>query len=359
MYAILKDGFTFVATESIPQERIKLGYQEMKENHPFLLETHSNPKANELAMNLAMTSDFVIFGSAPKSFIKERIKQNKATYIYSERIFKNPKGKIDWRWLYYVYIYHVIYKNRISILSASYYLPNDLKAIHAQPKQIIRWGYFPEFIPYSVDQIVEMKSNDVPVITWVGRLIDWKHPEQCLYLADRLRTEGIDFKLRIIGTGPLETDLKNRSKSLNLEHYVEFMGSIDYRSVRKELARSNIFIFTSDFNEGWGAVLNEAMNAACAVVVNDAIGSAPILVHHQENGYLYSNNDNESFYNHVKTLILDPQLSRKIGISAYEFIQDHYNSSIACQNLIKLLSGNPTHSDVEPGCPEQFSDIML
>ena len=44
------------------------------------------------------------------------------------------------------------------------------------------------------------------------------------------------------------------------------MGALKPADVRKEMERADIFLFTSDYKEGWGAVLNEAMNARCAIV---------------------------------------------------------------------------------------------
>lgn len=45
--------------------------------------------------------------------------------------------------------------------------------------------------------------------------------------------------------------------------------------VRSYMEKADIYLFTSDFNEGWGAVLNESMNSGCAVVASHAIGSVP------------------------------------------------------------------------------------
>ena len=49
------------------------------------------------------------------------------------------------------------------------------------------------------------------------------------------------------------------------------------------MEKSEIFLFTSDKGEGWGAVLNESMNSACAVVASHAIGSVPFLLKDGEN----------------------------------------------------------------------------
>jgi glycosyltransferase involved in cell wall biosynthesis len=57
-------------------------------------------------------------------------------------------------------------------------------------------------------------------------------------------------------------------------------------AVRDHMEAADIFLFTSDFNEGWGAVLNESMNSACAVVASHAIGSVPFLLKDGENGFI-------------------------------------------------------------------------
>ena len=89
----IKQGveYVFVATEPIPEERTKLGYEDMNKKYPFILTTYDSEENYQKALKLAVESDVVIFGSAPEIFIKERIKHNKTTFRYSERIFK--KGR--------------------------------------------------------------------------------------------------------------------------------------------------------------------------------------------------------------------------------------------------------------------------
>ena len=48
--------------------------------------------------------------------------------------------------------------------------------------------------------------------------------------------------------------------------------------------------------EGWGAVLNEAMNSGCACIASHAIGSAGFLIEHGENGFVYRDGDMDDFY---------------------------------------------------------------
>lgn len=39
-------------------------------------------------------------------------------------------------------------------------------------------------------------------------MIDWKHPEMAVVLAQKLRDSQVNFKLRFIGRGPLESEMK-------------------------------------------------------------------------------------------------------------------------------------------------------
>lgn len=60
-------------------------------------------------------------------------------------------------------------------------------------------------------------------------------------------------------------------------HYVS-------RKVREHMEDADIFLFTSDYNGGRGAVLNESMNSGCMVAASHAIGSVPFLLEDGKRG---------------------------------------------------------------------------
>ena len=69
-------------------------------------------------------------------------------------------------------------------------------------------------------------------------------------------------------------------------------GNVHFTEVRTLMEESEIFIFTSDFNEGWGAVLNEAMSSACGCVASYKAGSTPFLLD-GTNGQVYNSTQND------------------------------------------------------------------
>ena len=103
-------------------------------------------------------------------------------------------------------------------------------------------------------------------ILWAGRLIGWKHPDASIELAASLKEKGYFFRMSVIGNGEMEAQLHEMIRRKGVEDCVEMLGAMSPDEVRAHMERADVFLFTSDFNEGWGAVLNESMNSGCAVV---------------------------------------------------------------------------------------------
>lgn len=104
------------------------------------------------------------------------------------------------------------------------------------------------------------------------------------------------------------------------------------------MEQSEIFVFTSDRNEGWGAVLNESMNSCCAVVANEAIGSVPYLIKDGYNGYIYADGNFEDMYEKVTSLLESSEKRLLLGKNAYATIINEWNADVASSNFIKLYN---------------------
>ena len=172
-------------------------------------------------------------------------------------------------------------------------------------------------------------------ILWVARPIGWKHPELAIKLAEYLKQHDCDFHLKMIGSGSLDEKCRALIRSKKLDGCVKMTGALPMNEARSAMERSEIFIFTSDRNEGWGAVMNESMNSACAVVANNAIGSVPYLVEDGISGLTYSSE--QRFYENVKWLIEHPVERQKMGRAAYKTITEIWNAEIAARNLLQLI----------------------
>lgn len=333
MYELLGNDFVFVSTDDFSAERINMGWS--VEDTSFTIQlTDENYADIRFRIDQA---DIVIIGSAPWELIQNRLKNNKVVFRYSERIFKNGYEFI--KWLPRVYLYWKKYGKYKSLylLSASAYTTIDY-AIHGVYRhKSYKWGYFTQTKKYNTDDL--LASKDETNILWCGRFLEWKHPEEAVNLAKRLRDAGYKFTLTIIGSGELEDQLKSEITESDLTDYVQLPGAMSPEQVRKHMEKAGIYIFTSDFNEGWGAVLNESMNSGCAVVASHAIGSVPFLLKNNENGLIYQNGDSDSLYNKVKFLLDCPEKQKALGIQAYRTIVDLWNPEMAAERFL-LFSQN-------------------
>lgn len=344
--------FTFVATTRISKFRLELGYEDMNEKYDFVLPSYKSRENFSKAIALCEEADILIFGSASKSFIKSRLKKGKITFKLSERIDKIKPSllKLFFRNIT-IYFNNGWYKS-FYLLSASAYAATDYAKAFSYLNKAYKWGYFPEVKKYDdINNIIQNKKPNT--LLWVARLIELKHPEVAVEVAKRLKADGYDITLNIIGEGNMLPDIIRDIHKNNLEDSINVLGSMTPEQVREHMENSQIFLFTSDRQEGWGAVLNESMNSGCAVVADSAIGSVPFLVKNRENGFIYKDGDIDDLVNKVKYLLDNPDVAKKCGAEAYKTLLDEWNAENAADRLIalakELLKGNKKPNIFEDG----------
>ena len=347
MLKIIGDSYKFVATEKIPEERIKLGYEDMNEKYDFVIRSYENM---DEAMKLADESDVVIIGSAPQKMILNRLRCGKLTFRYSERIYKN---KFDLK-MWALVIKNITFKERknVYLLCASAYSAYDYNKSFAFVGKTYKWGYFPEIKEYDIKKIINKKENKS--ILWVGRFLSWKHPELVVELAKKLRNNNYCFNIKMIGTGEEKNRIEIMIKENNLDTNIKLLDSMSPEKVRNYMEESSIFLFTSDRGEGWGAVLNESMNSGCAVVASHEIGSVPFMIKDNENGMIYEDGNNEDLYNKVSFLLDNSYECQRLGTNAYNTMIKLWNPKISARRLVnlskKLLNNNSVDAYKDGPC---------
>ena len=88
---------------------------------------------------------------------------------------------------------------------------------------------------------VKRKEKDF-TITTVGRLVEKKGIKYGILAVKKLVKEYPEIRYRVIGSGPLENELKGLVRSLDLEKNVEFLGNLDDNSLIEELSKTTVFI---------------------------------------------------------------------------------------------------------------------
>ena len=225
-------------------------------------------------------------------------------------------------------------KSPVYLLCAGAYVPSDFHIVRAYPGKMLRWGYFPETKHYDVDKLMEAKKP--ATILWAARFLDWKHPETALQCANYLKNKGIPFQMRIVGDGEQRPLVERLMEEYQLSEYVTLLGYRTPKEVRTLMEETDIYLATSDRKEGWGAVINEAMNSGCAVVADHMMGAAPYLIRHGENGFVYEDGKPQMLFEAVEKLLQDRQLCQKLGRQAIKTIEEEWNADTAAVRLLRF-----------------------
>jgi len=105
------------------------------------------------------------------------------------------------------------------------------------------------------------------------------------------------------------------------------------------MEKCHIQIFTSNYLEGWGAVVNEAMNSGCVPVGNVQAGAVPYLICHGRNGMVYPEDSYEKMEEIIRYLLKNPEEIKAMGRCAYETIAYEWNAGKAASRLLAMIEG--------------------
>lgn len=325
-------GYHFIATSEMRSERKALGYGGW--DMPGYVRTAHTGEADLAACRkLIDEADALIAGSAPEALFRGRIAAGKLVLRYCERPLKK---KITMRHRLHFLKTHLLCRGKsVYLLCAGAYVAGDYARHGCFRNRAYKWGYFPETKRYEdVDALFASKEKNT--ILWAGRFLDWKHPELALMTAKRLRDAGIDFTLNIIGAGQMQAEMEAFIAENGLQDCVCLKGSMKPEQVRAAMEKSALFLLTSDRQEGWGAVVNEAMNSGCAVVASSGAGSVPYLIRNGENGLIFPSGDGQALFQAVNYLLEHPGEQLRLGRGAYRTITEEWNAEVAAGRLAEL-----------------------
>jgi len=133
----------------------------------------------------------------------------------------------------------------------------------------------------------------------------------------------------IVGTGPLEEEIKEVYEQLQLKNRVFFAGL--QTNVKPFYAAMDVFMMTSSF-EGLPIALLEAMSMECAIATTDA-GGIKEAIRHKKDGYVVEVNQWEKLSNYI----LDFQESPKKRSNYAKKARQRVESSFSLQQMIQKL----------------------
>lgn len=214
------------------------------------------------------------------------------------------------------------------ILPVSDYTKNNLKKFFLEEKMI------------TVHNIVDFKQIEspkfsYPTISCVARLVDYKRVEDLINAVSLVKKSIPEIRCKIIGTGPLEEDLKTLTNNLGLKDNIEFYGFVEeHDDVLKVINSSDIFCLPS-IVEGFGIVVIEALSLKTPFVAAEI---PPVVeASGRKGGLFYPPKDYVKLSECLLKLFEDNQLYEKLKIEGYNQSKNYTKDSIG-KKLRKIIN---------------------
>ena len=158
------------------------------------------------------------------------------------------------------------------------------------------------------------------LVGWIGRMTGVKRGADVLRAFRRLRDQGINATLCMVGDGPERDELEQLAGELGLMHDCLFAGYQE--DVGPFFSAFDAFVLPSG-NEGTPVTAIEALASGCPVVAT-RVGGVPDVVRDGTDGFLVEPGDLDSLADALARLASDPELRREMGEAGRERVLPRY-----------------------------------
>ena len=176
---------------------------------------------------------------------------------------------------------------------------------------------------------------------YVGRLSSEKGLPDLLEAFSQVHGQSSDTELVIVGSGPIEAELRRNTRALGIESSVHLVGAKAPDEIGTLLMSSTALILPSH-REPWGLVINEALSFGCPVVASHVCGCVPELVRDGITGYSFPAGDVDAL--------------AKAMLDAQRLSQDRCAVAYQCLEVIEAFSPQHAADRILQGCASILRD---
>jgi glycosyltransferase involved in cell wall biosynthesis len=159
----------------------------------------------------------------------------------------------------------------------------------------------------------DVRRSPTPTLCVVGRLVPHKRVEHAIAAVGALRDDFPDLRLRIVGSGWWEEDLRKYTAESGVGDLVSFEGHVSEQRKHEIYAESWLMALPS-MKEGWGLVVGEAGSHVVPTVAYASAGGTRESIIPDRTGLLVA--DEQEFVEAIRTLLGDPDRLNRLGLGA-------------------------------------------
>lgn len=227
--------------------------------------------------------------------------------------------------------------NKSTVLTVSNFSRNELIKYNPNLKDI---RLFPNCIKMQdASKILENPYNEnefnILSVTRLSKGEESKGIDTMIKTLPLLIEQIPNIKYSVIGKGEDVIRLKQITKELDVENYVDFLGFVD--DINAYYQHCDVFSLPSK-KEGFGIVYLEAMQYKKPVIgVN--FGGSTDVIKHNETGYLCKYDKPRYLANKIELLFSNSFLSNEYGQNGYKYLIDNFTFDKFKNRLEIILKG--------------------
>jgi len=181
------------------------------------------------------------------------------------------------------------------------------------------------------------EGRDRQSILTVGRLDPIKGFGTLVEALALLKSRGLEFRCRLLGSGPLDASLKAQAAALGVADRIEFTGAQPQDVVRGWMGEAGLFVLPSEVaadgnRDGIPVALMEAMATGCPVV-STRVSGIPELIENDRDGLLVDPNQAQALADAMQRLLQDDELRDRVTRGARARIEQEFDAQIEGSRL--------------------------
>lgn len=280
------DEVVFVAIEKVSDERKKMGWKIERydgiENCKVCVDPDDDMVENLLAFEQERSvhifsgiHGFPFVFDCLKRSLKYNVRRGIITELPNTFAFGRKNGKPLW-----VHQIRFWLQDRKYAKHIDYVFAMGQSAVQYFRRVYANWRVFP--FMYCTDSVYNRTIPETQTgptkFVFVGSLSYWKSPLMISnsFASCKKRDESFNSYVTFVGDGKLRTKIEKHAQENKLQNFIRVVGFQPQSDISKWLAENDILILPSIY-DGWGAVVNEALQAGLYVICSDACGAADLL----------------------------------------------------------------------------------
>lgn len=188
------------------------------------------------------------------------------------------------------------------------------------------------------EDIVRTDSGQRPgTLLCIGRLEKQKGFDVAIAALAKVRAQGIDAALTLIGQGGARKQLQAMAVACGIGDHVKFLGVLDRRRTLEALAGCTALLVPSRTHEGFSLVAAEAAFIGIPCVAS-RIGGLPEVVEDGVTGLIVQPDDPHALASAVAELLRDPDRAQVLAINARIRARQRFNIETCADRYLTLYN---------------------